>query len=590
MTRDQGRAGEAEGGDRRAEEVLTARAPFLGHGLGLRREHYAAILAGESAGDWLEAISENYMAVGGRARAILRALRERYPMTLHGVSLGIGGTDPIDEGYLDALKALAAEVEPAWVSDHLCWTSVGGHTSHDLLPLPYTEESLANVVSRVAHVQERLGRVLVLENVSSYVGYRVSTMPEWEFVAEVARRSGCGLLFDVNNVFVSATNHGFDARTYLRGDSAGERVAVPPGGAVGDGAAARRHARPPGAAGGVGALPRGGGALRRGVVAGGVGRPHSRAGGGACRARQGGGDRGGGAGGEAVVTLRDVQRLFFGLITAPEGVAKTLDEREAHGAGAAAGRAAVAEVFAGDARMSAEDRLDAYANMYFFRLRDVLAEDFERTAAALGEARWHNLVTDYLLAHPPTKWSLRWAGEALPEFLRRHAYGTERPWLADVAALEWARNEAFQAVDAEPLSPEALAALPPEAWPELRFEALPGTALVESRWDLAAWWHGAVGEPQEAPTAVEAHQVLVVWRDAEDDVRHEALAADEVEAVRRLFSGAPFADVCEACSPQDAGEAEAEAAGRKAVELLLRWAVCLGRRPAPADGLRPNAR
>lgn len=211
-----------EGGERRPEEVLTqaTRAPFLGHGLGLRREHYTAILAGEAAGDWLEAISENYMAVGGRARKILRAVRERYPMTLHGVSLGIGGTDPIDEGYLDALKALAAEVEPAWVSDHLCWTGVGGHTSHDLLPLPYTEESLANVVSRVAHVQERLGRVLVLENVSSYVSYRVSTMPEWEFVAEVARRSGCGLLFDLNNVFVSATNHGFDARTYL--------AAIPP--------------------------------------------------------------------------------------------------------------------------------------------------------------------------------------------------------------------------------------------------------------------------------------------------------------------------------------------------------------------------
>ena len=211
-----------EGGERRperAEEVLT-RDPFLGHGIGLRREHYAAVLAGEAACDWFEAISENYMDVGGRAREILLAVRERYPMTLHGVSLGIGGTDPVDEGYLDALKALAAEVEPEWVSDHLCWTSVGGHASHDLLPLPYTEEALANVVSRVAHVQERLGRRLVLENVSSYVGYRISTMPEWEFVAEVARRSGCGLLLDVNNVFVSARNHGFDPRTYL--------AAIPP--------------------------------------------------------------------------------------------------------------------------------------------------------------------------------------------------------------------------------------------------------------------------------------------------------------------------------------------------------------------------
>jgi hypothetical protein len=289
------------------------------------------------------------------------------------------------------------------------------------------------------------------------------------------------------------------------------------------------------------------------------------------------------------MNLRAVQELFFGLITAPEGVAKELAEREAgHGEGPAFGHSAVAEVFASDGRMSAEERLDAYANMYFFRLRDVLAEDFERTAAALGEARWNNLVTDYLLAHPPTKWSLRWAGEAMPNFLRGHAYGAERPWLADVAALEWARGEAFQAMDAEPLSPEALAALPPEAWPDLRFEGLPGTALVESRWDLAAWWNGGAGDAAEAPRDIERRQVLVVWRDAEDDVQHEALAADEVEAVRRLFSGAPFADVCEACFPQDAGEAEAEAAGRKAVALLLRWAVCLVLRPTPVGGRRPN--
>jgi hypothetical protein len=291
------------------------------------------------------------------------------------------------------------------------------------------------------------------------------------------------------------------------------------------------------------------------------------------------------------VNLREVQELFFGLITAPEGVAKELDEREAgHGEGPAFGRSVVAEVFAGDGRMSAEERLDAYANMYFFRMRDVLAEDFDRTAAALGEARWHNLVTDYLLAHPPTKWSLRWAGEALPGFLRGHATVAERPWLADVAALEWARNEAFQAEDAESQNPESLAAVPPEAWPDLRFEALPGTALVESRWDLAGWWNGAAGELAEAPRAVAARQVLIVWRDAEDDVRHEALASNEVEAVRRLFSGAPFADVCEACSPEEAGETEAEAAGRTAVDLLLRWGGSLGRRPAPVDGRRPNAR
>ena len=171
------------------------------------------------------------------------------------------------------------------------------------------------------------------------------------------------------------------------------------------------------------------------------------------------------------MSLREVQSLFLELVTAPEGVAKTLDEREARGE---RGRADVAGLFAGDERMSAEDRLDVYANMYFFRLRDVLAEDFARTAGALGEARWHNLVTDYLLAHPPTRWSLRWAGEELPGFLRGHAYGAERPWLADVAALEWARNEAFQARDAEPVRAEALSAVAAEEWPALTFGAAPG--------------------------------------------------------------------------------------------------------------------
>lgn len=301
------------------------------------------------------------------------------------------------------------------------------------------------------------------------------------------------------------------------------------------------------------------------------------------------------------MNLREIQSLFFGLITAPEGVAKTLAAREGNGGetgedGAAdaegaegaegaenarrvEGRSTVAEIFASDERMPAEERLDAYANMYFFRLRDVLAEDFERTAAVLGEARWHNLVTDYLLAHPPTRWSLRWAGEALPGFLREHTYGVWRPWLPDVAALEWARNEAFQAEDAEALSPEALAAVPPEEWPSLRFERLPAAALVESRWDLAAWWDGGSGAAEEpaalpagAPAEAPEGQLLVVWRDADDDVQHEALPPADAEAARRLFSGAPFAEVCEACAPEGPDEADAaEEAARKAVELLLKW-------------------
>jgi uncharacterized protein (UPF0276 family) len=195
----------------------------LGHGIGLRTRHFAQFLAERPPVDWVEAVSENFMAPGGRPIAVLEKVRAEVPVVLHGVSLAIGSVDPLDERYLAALAGLVQRVEPALVSDHLCWGTHRGQYLHDLLPLPYTEEALAHVTSRVQQVQERLGRQLLLENPSAYVAFKDSTMTEWEFLAELSRRSGCGLLLDVNNVFVSARNFGFDPRQYLRGIPA-ERV------------------------------------------------------------------------------------------------------------------------------------------------------------------------------------------------------------------------------------------------------------------------------------------------------------------------------------------------------------------------------
>jgi uncharacterized protein len=191
--------------------------PFLGHGVGLRPKHFPRLWDGTARVDWFEAISENYMVAGGRPRAALERARALAPLVLHGVSLSIGSTDPLDEAYLRALADLIARVEPAWVSDHLCWSGVGGYYAHDLLPLPYTEEALGHVVRRVIAVQERLGRQIFIENVSSYLTYTHSTLAEWEFLGAVAERADCGLLLDVNNVHVSATNHRFSAETYLAG-------------------------------------------------------------------------------------------------------------------------------------------------------------------------------------------------------------------------------------------------------------------------------------------------------------------------------------------------------------------------------------
>ncbi len=187
----------------------------LGFGVGLRTPHYDDILTQRPAVDWFEVISENFMIDGGRPLHVLDRVRRDYPIVLHGVSLSIGSTDPLDRHYLDGLARLAERIEPAWVSDHLCWTGVGGRNTHDLLPLPYTEECLAHVVERVERVQDHLGRRILLENPSTYLEFSASTIPEAEFLAAVAERADCEILLDVNNVYVSACNHGFDPQLYL---------------------------------------------------------------------------------------------------------------------------------------------------------------------------------------------------------------------------------------------------------------------------------------------------------------------------------------------------------------------------------------
>jgi uncharacterized protein (UPF0276 family) len=185
-------------------------------GLGLRPEHYEEIAANPGRVGWFEALSENYMVPGGSPLRWLDRLRRDYPMALHGVALSIGSIDPLDRRYLDELKELADRVQPMWISDHLCFTGLRGQNMHDLLPLPYTEEALNHVAERVMAVQDHLGRRLVLENVSSYVTYAASELTEWDFIAELARRADCEILLDVNNVYVSAFNHEFDAMAFLR--------------------------------------------------------------------------------------------------------------------------------------------------------------------------------------------------------------------------------------------------------------------------------------------------------------------------------------------------------------------------------------
>lgn len=189
--------------------------PSLGFGLGLRVEHYQTILDTRPNIDWFEILSENYIVPGGKPLYYLDSIRADYPLVMHGVSLSIGSSDPLNLDYLKQLKQLADRVEPAWLSDHLCWTGLNGTNLHDLMPLPYTEEAIAHVAARVRQVQDILGRRILLENVSSYVTYAQSEMSEWEFVRAIVERADCLMLLDVNNIYVSSYNHGFDAHAYL---------------------------------------------------------------------------------------------------------------------------------------------------------------------------------------------------------------------------------------------------------------------------------------------------------------------------------------------------------------------------------------
>ena len=188
-----------------------------GAGIGLRAEHVSDILEGRPDIPWFEALTENYIGAGGLPLYHLEQVRASYPITLHGVGMSLGSTDPLNETYLSRLRRLMQRIEPEWISDHLAWISVGGHHTHDLIPLPYTRESLTHIASRIEYVQESLHRRILLENPSSYLSFVSSDIPEWEFLNELTRRTGCGVLLDVNNVYVSATNQGIDPTAYLDG-------------------------------------------------------------------------------------------------------------------------------------------------------------------------------------------------------------------------------------------------------------------------------------------------------------------------------------------------------------------------------------
>lgn len=283
-----------------------------------------------------------------------------------------------------------------------------------------------------------------------------------------------------------------------------------------------------------------------------------------------------------VPSLRQLQLLVWELIVAPEGARQGLEELVARGS---LGRGQADAWFAGDERRSAIDRVDVYANMYFYRLKDALREDFPSLVKVLGEARYHNLITDYLLAHPSSHYSLRYAGQSLPRFLAAHEIA-EHPWAADLAALEWARADAFQAVDAATLSPATLAVVPPEAWGELRFEPVAHVHLVRASWDVAGLWErlSRVSRPEDGKSSTPApgeapvprvDQAILVYRQ-DELARHAVLDAGAAVALEGLLARHTFGEICERLAgpeknPEKSLDESVQGAAERAAKELMGW-------------------
>jgi uncharacterized protein (UPF0276 family) len=530
-------------------------------GAGFRPAHYREVTERRPvAFDFFEIVSENFMGVGGRPRRFLTELRSAYPVAMHGVALGIGGREPLDERYVDRLVALADWLEPAYVSDHLCWTRLGQHNSHDLLPLAYTTEALKRIASRLDHLQERLGRRFYLENPSAYVAFDGAAWAEDDFLVELVRRTGCGILLDVNNLYVNQRNLGLDPAAYLAKMQAADVCYMHVAGHTDAGDVlidTHDHAPPPAVwdmlAAAAKLLPGTAAMIEwddnvpsleamaadceriRSVLAPAAEiEPRARP----VRVEPGGTRYGVAA--EARLDVDDEaagQETFFTAVTTPES--------DFTGA---------MRLLRADAPVSAERGLHVYHGAYFARLLEVLEGEFPATAKLAGDGFAHVIAT-YLETEKPYHWSVDYAGDRLAAFLKDPLtqIPVELPLplgvLGDAAAIERAQSRTVLAPDpsaeSAPVTLADLGALMPEAWLAARVWLTPTASLVWAStpaWDLmqAALRDDALAEPTDRPTC------YLVARDGAGWAGVIALTPTQAKAFEALREGETIEEAIEA--------------------------------------------
>lgn len=514
--------------------------PLIGCGVGLRHEHFEYILEHQPEIDWFEAVSENFMESGGRPLDTLCRVRKRYPVVLHGVSMSIGSVDPVNEDYLFKLKRLADRIEPVFISDHLCWASVNQHNLHDLLPLPFTPEALKHITERVLHVQEYLGRRILLENVSSYIAFEHSVIPEWEFLEQTAIRSGCGILLDINNIYVNAFNHKFDAYRFidfispelvgymhLAGhtnmgnwlfDTHSKKIIEPvwelyeyalkrfgkkntlvewdadiPDFQILE--AEQKHAKkiylnaPD--------LPEASPRKTASFIAGAVST----------------GDK---------VSLAEVQHWIQSRAFSNENTA-----------GSSGGSVRLSA----SGSQSPEDGLRVYQGGYGTRVYEALKEVYIAVEHVVGHDYFMNLSLEFAKAYPSTQFNLGQVGMCFDYFLKQHPVSGKLPFVSDLATLEWQINSAFHAFKADGLKPEDLQTVDPEQFGRLSFGFQQWVSVMASAWPVFEVWKARTTPVKEIDIQIadNPQNVLVYRNDLQ--VVCETISLPQYRVLKSLLEG-----------------------------------------------------
>ena len=515
--------------------------PQLGFGLGLRIPHYAHIFEHRPPVDWFEIISENFMDTEGRAKHNLTRIREHYPIVMHGVALSIGTVDPLNSEYLAKLKALIEFAQPAWISDHLCWTGIAHKNTHDLLPVPYTEEALTHIVSRIQQVQDFLGRPIALENPSTYLEFKTSHIPEAEFIAEMANRSGCNLLLDINNVYVSCYNHRLDAKAYIDALPLDRVIQVHLSGHSNMGThiidthddfvvdevwALYRYATHQ------------------------AGRTFN------------------------TMVEWDDKVPEFEVLFAELSKAKAAARDAQHYAPlpelAQAQTPYVANrpTLLADAQMQmqtailqgnnsdsraddwirakqdfpAHHQLAVYINAYRHRLHDVTAEDYPVLQYYLGDAAFHRLIETFVEETNANHFNVGRYAAKLPAFIAR--YKADDLFAQELAMLENAVAQLTDPAETRALAPEDLAGVTPESLMELVLKPRTALQLFAFTYPVNTYYI-AMKEGQNPVKPAPQKSFVAVFRH-EDVVWRMDLAEDEYHLLAKLFSGLPIGDALEA--------------------------------------------